>query len=377
MSESGGTGNAQAAFVGIAEQFSRKMLERILRSLRSAVFLIDVRTDTIQECNPGAARMFGYTREEMLGRPASILHVDEQSCQALRAILRQFSWQRGRICDFAFLLKRRDGTVFHSENSVSSIRDGKGRIAAWLGVVRDVSEHKRAEEQLRQWPKRLIEAREAERFRVARELHDSVNQLIAAAKLRLGNLLEDPAKVSSPSAREILGRTEAMLLQALEENRRIAHNLRPSDLDEHGLVKACRNLCVETGLRAGQAVNFTAKGVRHRLPSTVEVNLFRILQEALANVRRHAEAKSVKVRVRLEDGRASLVIQDDGRGFDKREGGKNPGCAGLKNICERAATLNGTCRIESAPNQGTRVTVEVPVQKKRREETPYRKKRGS
>ena len=220
----------------------------------------------------------------------------------------------------------------------------------------------RAEEELRQLPQRIIKAQEAERLRVARELHDGVNQLLASAKMRLRRL-QEIASLLGPAAREILARCDELLVQALEENRRIAHNLRPSDLDALGLATACRNFCKLLQSRSNLVVKCSLARLRRRLSPAVELNLFRIVQEAVTNVEKHAQAKTVRVRLSAQARTVTLEIEDDGRGFEPEaiEADKGAGSGiGLTNMRERAASLGGSCEVISLLERGTRITVRVP-----------------
>jgi two-component system NarL family sensor kinase len=232
-------------------------------------------------------------------------------------------------------------------------------------VARDITERKRAEEELRNVSRRIIEAQEAERLRVARELHDGVNQVLASAKMRLRKV-EEIASELKPAAREILSRSHRLIRQALEENRRIAQNLRPSDLDELGLAAACQNFCKELRLRTNLTVTCSAPRLRQRLAAMVELNLFRIVQEAVNNAEKHARAKTVAVRIGRQGDSMMLQIRDDGRGFDAQEpkAGKAMGHGnGLSNMRERALAVGGTCEVKSIPRRGTVVTVRVPFKK--------------
>jgi signal transduction histidine kinase len=216
---------------------------------------------------------------------------------------------------------------------------------------------------LRQLPGRIIEAQEAERQRVARELHDSVNQVIASAKMRLRKV--EACVALNPAARELFARCDELLVQALEENRRIAHDLRPTDLDELGLADACRNFCRQFQARTSLVVKTRFAQSTQRCPPATELNLFRIVQEALNNVEKHARARTIRVQIAFQRRGLMLRIQDDGRGFDPAasKAAKRRGEGiGLTNMRERAAILGGTCEVVSVPNQGTTITVRAPCQ---------------
>jgi two-component system NarL family sensor kinase len=269
---------------------------------------------------------------------------------------------KGSLSDFEFKMRRKDGTVFPTEHSMMPIRNEVGRLVSWVSVVRDITERKRAEEELQQLPWRIIEAQETERLRVAREMHDGVNQVIASVKMRLRKV-ESHVGTLNPAAREIMTRCDNLLVQALEENRRIAHNLRPSDLDELGLAAACRNFCKEIQARTNLTVKCIIAPLGQLLPPAVELNLFRIVQEALTNVEKHAQARTIRLRLSFQGGSVVLRIQDDGRGFapqrSKAGKGKRRGI-GLTNMRERAISSGGTFEVQSTPKTGTTISVRIP-----------------
>ncbi|MBE0544982.1 MAG: PAS domain S-box protein [Verrucomicrobia bacterium] len=341
---------------------SQRLIEKTLHSLRSAVFILEAEPVAILYSNPAATRIFGYPRDELVGRSLDFLLLDEAGAQQFRAHLREAVLEKGGMSDFEYPMKRKDGTVFPAEHNVVPIKDPTGRVVNWVAAIRDLTVTKQTEDELRSVSRRIIEAQETERLRVARELHDGVNQVLASAKMRLRSV-ETGVAAQFPAAREILARCGRLLVQALEENRRIAHNLRPSDLDQLGLAAASRNFCKELQARTGLAVKCRIGRDLARLPPAMELNLFRILQEALTNVEKHARAKSAHLQLALKDGAVVLRIQDDGRGFNPRRlkvaRGRRGG-VGLANLRERAALLQGTCEIESKPGHGTIITIRVP-----------------
>jgi two-component system NarL family sensor kinase len=229
--------------------------------------------------------------------------------------------------------------------------------------IRDITQHKRAEAELRALPQHIIKAQEAERSRLARELHDGINQMIASVKMRL-HKVEGSLPGLKPAAREILGRCDRLLVKVLEENRRIAHNLRPTDLDNLGLSAACTSFCSEVQSRANLQVRCQIDLPSARLPSVTELHLFRIVQEGINNIEKHSRAKTVKLHLRTEHGAVILKIQDDGLGFDSNRSKSSEGHGhglGLSNMRERALSLGGTCEIKSSSGRGTSILVRVPL----------------
>lgn len=296
--------------------------------------------------------MFGYDRDELIGRTTASLHVNEAMAKQFANVMHSASRTKGFLSELEYKLKRKDNTIFPVEYGVMPIRDEAGEIVSRVNVVQDITDRKRAEEELRRLPRRIIEAQEAERQRVARELHDGVNQVIASVKMRL--LQVAGGAPLNPATREILGRCDKLLVQALEENRRIAYNLRPSDLDELGLAVACRNFCKELQARTNLTVKCYISPLRQPLPPEVDLNLFRIVQEALTNVEKHAQAKTVRVRLLLSNGSVVLKIQDDGRGFVRHRPkvGREAAGAGSDEHARAGPVFGGNLRgVVSAPKR--------------------------
>jgi PAS domain S-box-containing protein len=346
-----------------AMRTSQQMLEKTIHSLQAAVFVVAADSNTVQECNQAACLMFGYSREEIVGHPPSLLRLSEARREESERRLQAEVQEQEIVSEFEFELKRKDGTSFPAEATIVPILNEEGQIVTWVGVFRDITEHKKTEAGLRELSRRIMEAQETERQRVARELHDSVNQVIASAKMRVRRVAE--SALLNPAARELLARCDELLIKALEENRRIAHDLHPADLDAMGLAGACRNYCRQLEERTNLVVRTRLAQFAQRCPPATELNLFRIVQEAFNNVEKHARAKTIRLQIAFRRGGLMLRVQDDGRGFDpsvaKLARRKGEG-AGLANMRERAAIMGGTCEVESVPNQGTTITVRLPGQ---------------
>jgi PAS domain S-box-containing protein len=340
---------------------SEQHYRRLVEILPDAVGLLDAR-GCLAAVNPQAASMLGYAEAGLLLGKSAVELAPPEEQERFRADL-ALALRTGVLQNVQYTLLRQDGRRFPAEISAAVSTEGRGQPSGLVVVVRDITERKRTEEELRQLPRRIIEAQEAERQRVARDLHDGVNQIIASAKMRLRKVETSIAQIN-PAATQLLGRCYELLVQALEENRRIAHALRPSDLDELGLAEACRNLCKELEARSDLRVSCQITEPPKRLPLAVELNLFRIIQETLSNAEQHAHATTVSLQMAFQDGSLELSIRDNGRGFgpkrarapqDKRRG------IGLTNVRERAAAIGGVCEINSAPKQGTLIRVRVPV----------------
>ncbi len=211
--------------------------------------------------------------------------------------------------------------------------------------------------------RKTISAQEEERLRLARELHDETAQALAALTIALDRTRDD-LDAGAPHARERVLEARGIAAGLLEEIRRLILGLRPSVLDDLGLVPAIRWLCEASLGNRGIEVSIEAERAGIRLPAHVEVTLFRIAQEAVSNIARHAGATHVRVGLGATDGTAHLTIVDDGRGFDVARTSGPAGSektVGLIGMQERVGLLGGTIEIRSEAGIGTEIVVDVPL----------------
>jgi signal transduction histidine kinase len=206
---------------------------------------------------------------------------------------------------------------------------------------------------------RMVQQHEAERRRLSRELHDETAQVFSAVKMELGVLREGIAPPERPRLDQVL----ALIDAGIRTIRNVTNDLRPSLLDDLGLLPALRSLAAEFAERSGVDATFSAPASLPGLSSEAELALFRALQEALANVARHAEATTVEIGLSASGGRVLLQVRDDGRGFpaEPLEAYERRGHMGLAGMRERIGALGGSVRTLQAPGGGALVEVSVPV----------------
>lgn len=247
-----------------------------------------------------------------------------------------------------------DGETRWFQWGVAPWHDAAGRIGGLIIHMRDqtqrvVAERLRSqllEDRLRQQIR--VEAGEQERRRVSRELHDGLGQLLTAAKLNVDLADRQP---------DALDKVRTLLFQAIREIRHIAHELRPSTLDDFGLVPALRTLCEECSTER-LTVSFRER-LPLRLPEVVESAAYRICQEAMTNVVRHSRAQQATLDLYVDDGILRVMIQDDGIGMDTSVDVMNG--IGMINMRERAEMLGGSLHVDSTPGRGTDIIVEIPL----------------
>jgi PAS domain S-box-containing protein len=246
-------------------------------------------------------------------------------------------------------------------------RDATGTVGGLFVLLTDITSLKQSEAALRAHEARLshlsamlLQAQEDERRRIARELHDDVTQRLAAVAMELGAFSHRQAPAEDQWSKNLGGLREKVE-RLTNDLQQLAHELHPSILEHVGLEAAVREQADEFAARTGLSVEVVMDELPKSLPSSYATCLYRVLQESLQNVRKHARATNVLVRL-LHTGRGvGLCVHDDGRGFAPREAGKGMGGLGLTSMAERLGLVNGEFRIRTKPGDGTEVHAWVPI----------------
>jgi PAS domain S-box-containing protein len=228
-----------------------------------------------------------------------------------------------------------------------------GSFAGYIGSCIDVTDNKLAEDALTNISRKLIEAQEQERARIARELHDDISQRLAMLAIDLEQLKENPSEFGN-SVQELRKRTT----EISNDVQALSHDLHSSQLEYLGVVAGMKSWCKEFGERQGMQID-CRHDVRSTLPSEIGLCLFRVLQEALHNAAKHSGVRRIEVQTHEESDEIHLIVSDSGRGFDV-EAVKQGNGLGLTSMRERVRLVNGTISIESKPMGGTVIHVRVP-----------------
>jgi PAS domain S-box-containing protein len=313
--------------------------------------------------NDRSSSSIGYTRDEMLGMSVSDINPDFPP-ERLTEFIRKL--RNGPVPPFETNNRRKDGSAMPIEISVAHLEiDGADYM---FGVVRDISERKQLEAARKSFSQRMLRTLEAERQRVARELHDDVGQAVATVGVLLHALEQTPGSVAD-DVRPALAQTHASIRQITESVARIVRDYHPAELLGLGLEDTLRSHVVQFTQRHQLALELATTSTSGVLDHEQELHLYRIAQEALANVAHHAHARRVVVRLKEQHGELQLSVRDDGIGFTPEHARKNAGL-GLVTMQERADLMHATLAIHSVPRRGTEVRVGVAIPARANESQP-------
>jgi PAS domain S-box-containing protein len=271
----------------------------------------------------------------------------------------------GRRQKVAELLQSRQPAYFEDSrlgrymfNSIYPILDANGEVEKIAIYALDITDHKLAEEQMHQLASQLITIQEDEHLNIARDLHDEIGQAMAVLGFNLNALLAE-VPPEQTSLQERIQDCIQILDTTTEHLRQIAHQLRPPALDTLPLSQSLRGLCLSFNRQTQLKINFSAEEKIPSVPNTFVLSFYRLAQEGLTNVVKHAKASSVWVSLDYDQGLVSLQVEDDGQGFNPQI---TPPGIGLQGLRERFQMLRGSLDIESVPGKGTRLDGYLPWQ---------------
>lgn len=350
-----------------ARRESERKYRDLVESTRDLIFIVNEK-GVYTYVNPQFERVTGYSARDLVGRPFTFLVAPEH---VEATILRFRKGIKGEDTPpYEADLFHKNGERVPVEFLVTTRYDDAGRAAGRFGIGRDITERRRAEETLKQQSRqlrilsaRLTEAEESERKRIARELHDRVGQSLTVVGINLSIVKSGIPAGEAEALRARLEDSMVLVEEITEFTRGLMGDLRPPDMDLLGLVASIGWYGERFSARTGVNVVVEGEEIRPRPTPDVENNLYRIVQEVLANIGKHARARSARIRIDAAGGMLRLVVADDGMGFDPSRARKmeERGGWGLVTMAERAETIGGRFLVESEIGQGTRVTVEVPL----------------
>lgn len=343
-----------------------RLQERAVESSVNAILVVGLALDSypILYANPAATRITGLATAELLGRSWFSICNDADNGERIAALHTKLA---ARKEGHAIIQgKRPNGSAFWAEVFLSPVLDTSGQTSHFVAVMHDISDRLQAETDLRQSRERLRAlsthlqtVREEEKAHLARELHDELGSTLLALKIDASWIqrhLPDENPDLDEKARTML----TLVDNAVSTTRRISSDLRPPMLDDLGLIPTLEWQIAEFESRMGIHCEASLKGESDLLNSRQSIALFRIFQEALTNIARHAQATDVRVCVDITPGQALMEIEDNGRGIDPAVA-RRPNAHGVYGMFERANSLGGKIRLDSEPGKGTLLSVCIPL----------------
>lgn len=324
-----------------------------------AIYMLDP-TGIVTSWNPGAQRFKGYAPHEIIGRHFSRFYTEEDRASGLPERALETARREGKFEHEGWRV-RKDGSRFWANVILTSLRGEDGKLRGFICVTRDITDRKRAEEEMRKLSIRLMNLQDQERRRIARELHDSEGQNLSLLLMSLSKLKRTCAELDEES-RALLTESIETANECLRDVRTLSYLLHPPLLDEFGLISALQWYAEGFGERSGIAVNLDIPASLNRLPPEMETSLFRLVQEGLTNIHRHSGSQTADISLICEDGCLRLKIEDHGKGMSAAQVSGTNGSAGgvgLASMRERVRELGGTLEILSEAGR-TQINVVLP-----------------
>ena len=343
-----------------AEEALRKSEERLLLAAQAGkmyAYEWDIATDTIIR-SPEYVNILGFsdapkqlTRHQILDR----VHSDDRAL-LIGSVDKVTPANPSNQISYRFL--RPDGALIWLETRGRAFFDAHGGLVRMIGMVADITERKLAEEALAKMSRKLIEAQEEERKRIARDVHDDYSQRLAMLAIDVESLTEKIGDLSEGTKQELLD-FHRRISELGADMHSLSHQLHSSTLENLGLVAGVKAFCEEFAVTEQVQVEFAPENVPRSIPGEVALCLFRVVQEALRNVKRHSGASKANVRIECSGGNLHLTVYDEGKGFDA---GNHPTSSGIGiwSMQERVRLLGGRFELQSHLKQGTRIQAWLP-----------------
>jgi len=348
-------------------QQSEALYRTIVENAHDAIWTVDTQGH-LTFVNRRGEEISGYNLSELVGKDFESLIPPEDWPRAKDLLVKIL---HGKVEDFEGRFHTKDGKFrLLSVNAVPLYE--KGAVVGMFNIGRDITDQRNVEKALRESEKqlrylssRLLTAQESERRRISREIHDELGQALSVIKLRL-SFIEKELKKDQGAVKEECGTISQYINQVIENVRRLSRDLTPSILEDAGLLAAIRWLITNSKTNHKIKMILDVGDIDQLFSKNAQIMIYRILQEALTNVGRHAQAKSASVMIKGYEGVVSFSVEDDGIGFDAlRAAAVNPDerGLGLAIMEERARMLRGSLEIWSEKGKGTRITFRVPLEK--------------
>jgi PAS domain S-box-containing protein len=342
---------------------SEEKYRQLFESESDAVMIFDAETRQFEDANPATLDLFGYSKAEFLAMTAEGISAEKDKTRTAVGQLIQQDSQSQKVPLRFF--KRKDDSVFPGEISAGKFISGNRKKI--IGAVRDITDRLQAEDKIRVLNQQLIKAQENERNRIAGYLHDHVAQDFSSLKIGLETLFDNQREVSAETKSKICELSK-ILQDSITAVRDLSYDLHPPGMDQLGLVRTVNQYCEDFSEKNNVSVDFYTAGMKDlKLDFDTEINLYRLIQEGLNNIKKHAKAGHVVIRLVASSPNIILRIEDNGQGFDverRLASSFKEKRLGLSSMEERVRLLQGTLRIKSRPSKGTSLFIEVPCKER-------------
>jgi PAS domain S-box-containing protein len=314
----------------------------------SSIVAITDSRGTITYVNEQFIQISKYTKDELIGQDHRILNSGYHSEEFFKEMWRTIG--TGKVWKGEIQNRAKDGSCYWVDTTIVPFLNDKGKPYQYLAIRYEITERKSVEQELQKMMTSIIDVQEEERKRLSRNLHDGIGQNLYSHLITINRLLSE---LDHP----LLHQMQKEATQLIEEIRDISWELRPSVLDDLGLVPAIRSFLSRFSENYGIDVYFECV-LNRRLDISSELTIYRIIQEALTNIRKYADVSNATVTVREMDQTIRVMIEDKGRGFEMVTQARG---VGLFSMDERARAVGGELTIFSSPGEGTKIILEVPA----------------
>jgi len=353
---------------------TEKDLQASLKAFTDIKFALDESTivaitdqdGKITYVNEKFCQISKYSSKELLGQDHRIINSGYHSKEYMRDLWRTIV--QGKVWRGELRNRAKDGSIYWVATTIVPSLDDKGKPYQYVAIRHEITERKLMEESIKELPNKILQAQENERERIARDLHDDFGQSLATLKMAIQSTAAQYKGSENSERSKSFSNVIKILNGVIGKSRFIASGLRPSTLEVFGLSTALKVLMEEMRKTAGLKIVYSDRPLDNVIFKAENINFYRIIQEALTNIVKHAQARSVVIKIAKRGNKIIAKIQDNGKGFslekaNKKEDGLAKGL-GLSTMAERAKLLGGEFDISSVAGKGTTLTIVIPVETK-------------